>query len=358
MNPIIAFTKLIRLPNLLIIALTQYAIRYGIIYPIIYNFSGGQDINGVGLKMEELDFFLLSLSTVMVAAAGYIINDYFDVKVDRVNRPDKIIVGKYIKRRTAMGAHMVISTIAVLIAGYVAYKIGNWKLIFIQLISIGALWYYSTMFKKQVLVGNVIVALLAALVPFVAGLYELILQHSTADDSVNMLLFFLEEQTPFDDVKYMLVEVLSQVMYFVLGFSLFAFISTMVREIIKDIEDYEGDKKYFSNTLPVMHGKAKAKIVAQAIAVVMILLVGYYQYLQMEDNPGGENPEAAKAQTRALITVMYFLFTIQIPLLYVVYKLQLASLKTDYNKLSTNLKMIMLAGIGYTALFYYLIIKL
>ena len=93
MNPIIAFIKLIRLPNLLIIALTQYAIRYGIFYPIIYNFSGGQDIPGVGLQMSNLNFFLLSLSTVMIAAAGYIINDYFDVKIDRVNRSESIIVG-------------------------------------------------------------------------------------------------------------------------------------------------------------------------------------------------------------------------------------------------------------------------
>lgn len=358
MNPIIAFTKLIRLPNLLIIVLTQYAIRFGIIYPIIFNFSGGQNIDGVGLKMSELDFFLLCLSTAMIAAAGYIINDYFDVKVDRVNRPDKIIVGKYIKRRIAMGSHLVINTLAILIAGYLAYKVGNWKLIFIQVISIGALWYYSTMFKRQVLVGNVIVALLAGLVPFVAGLYELILQHASADDSVNVLLFLLPEQTPFDDVKYMLVEVLSQVMYFVLGFSFFAFISTMVREIIKDIEDYDGDKKYFSNTLPVIHGKGRAKIVAQGIAIVMVGLIAYYQYTQMRENPGGDGTEQAKAQTKALITVMYFLFTIQIPLLYVIYKLKIANLKIDYHKLSTNMKLIMLTGIGYTGLFYYLIINL
>lgn len=344
MNPIIAFTKLIRLPNLLIIVLTQYAIRFGIIYPIIFNFSGGQNIEGVGLKMSEIDFFLLSLSTVMIAAAGYIINDYFDVKVDRVNRPDKIIVGKYIKRRIAMGAHLVINTLAILIGCYLAYKVGNWKLIFIQLISAGALWYYSTMFKKQVIIGNVIVALLAALVPFVSGLYELILQHATIDDSVNTLLFFLEEQTPFEQVKYMLVEVLSTAMLWVLGFSFFAFISTMVREIIKDIEDYDGDKKYFSNTLAVIHGKAKAKIAAQGIAIVMIGLIGYLQYIQL--------------QSKDMASFMYFLFAVQVPLAYVIVKLKSAQEKTDYSKLSRYMKLIMLMGIVYTAFFYYSMINL
>ncbi|MBL4668629.1 MAG: geranylgeranylglycerol-phosphate geranylgeranyltransferase [Flavobacteriales bacterium] len=358
MNPIVAFIRLIRLPNLLIIVLTQYAIRYGIIYPIIFSFSGDQNIDGVGFKMEDWDFFLLSLSTAMIAAAGYIINDYFDVKVDRVNRPDKIIVGKYIKRRVAMGAHLVINAIAILIGAYLAYKIGNWKLIFIQVLSAGALWYYSTLFKKQVAIGNVVVALLAALVPFVAGLYELILQYTFSDDTVNILLFQLEEYTPFEDVEFALIATLKIIMYWVLGFSFFAFISTMIREIIKDIEDYDGDKKYFSNTLAVVYGKEKAKILAQGIGVIMIGLIAYYQYTQLQENPGGEDAVQAKAQTKALITVMYFLFTVQIPLLYVIYKLKLATIKTDYTKLSTSMKFIMLTGIGYTALFYYLIINI
>lgn len=358
MNPIIAFIKLIRFPNLIIIVLTQYAIRFGVVSPIIYNFSGGQDIQGVGLKMTEIDFFLLSLSTVMIAAAGYIINDYFDVKVDRVNRPNKIIVGKFIKRRIAMGAHLVINAIAILIGAYLAYQLENWNLVFIQILSAGALWYYSTLFKKQVLLGNLLVALLAALVPFVAGLYELILQHAATDDTVNTLLFRLEAYTPFEEVEYLLLHTLSYTMYWVVGISIFAFISTIIRELIKDVEDYEGDKKYHCNTLPVVYGKEKAKLLAQGLTLVVILMIGYFQYLQLSDNPGGEAAELAKAQTRALITVMYMLFAVQIPLGYVVYKLKLANLKADYQQLSTTMKFIMLTGIGYTVLFYYLIIKI
>jgi 4-hydroxybenzoate polyprenyltransferase len=358
MNPIIAFIKLIRFPNLIIIVCTQYAIRLGIIYPIIYNFSGGQDIDNVGLKMTELDFFLLSLSTAMIAAAGYIINDYFDVKVDRVNRPDRIIVGKFIKRRVAMGAHLVINAIAIIIGVYLAHKLGNWNLVLLQVLPAGALWYYSTLFKKQVVVGNVLVALLAALVPFIAGLYELILQHAVTDDTVNTLLFRLEAYTPFEEVEYLLLHVLSYMMYWILGISVFAFMSTLIRELIKDIEDYEGDKKYLSNTLAVVYGKTKAKLVAQGLSILMIAMIGYFQYWQIDENPGGEAAELAKAQTRALITVMYLLFAVQLPLIYVVYQLKLAQLKGDYQKLSTHMKFIMITGVGYTLLFYYLIIKI
>lgn len=336
MNSFKAFLKLIRLPNLLIIALTQYAIRYAIIYPILSSIS--QDVS-FELMMTELDFFLLSLSTVMVAAGGYIINDYFDVKVDRVNRPDSIIVGKYIKRRVAMGGHIVISSLAILIGGYLAYKLGNWKLGLIQVLSVGALWYYSTMFKKQVLIGNVVVAILAALVPFVAGLYELILQHYYIDDTTNKLLFFLEEETPFKEANFILRQILSNIMYWVLGFTLFAFISTMIREIIKDIEDYEGDKKYFSNTLAVIHGKKKAARVAQLIAIIMISLIGYLQYLQLQAKDTG--------------SFMYFLFTVQVPLAYIVYKLNSAQEKKEFTKLSKYMKIIMLMGIVYAVFFYY-----
>jgi len=128
-------------------------------------------------------------------------------------------------------------------------------------------------------------------------------------------------------------------MYWVLGFSLFAFLSTMVREIIKDIEDYEGDKKYYSNTLPVVYGKQKAKKVAQGIALIMIILIGFLQYLQL--------------QTKDMASLMYFLFTLQIPLVYVIYQLQLANEKIDYTKLSRAMKLIMLMGIAYTLFFYY-----
>lgn len=336
MNPFIAFIKLIRLPNLLIIAFTQYAIRFA----VVGSFLG---ISGFELLMSELDFFLLSLSTVMIAAAGYIINDYFDTKVDRVNRPTKIIVGKYIKRRFCMGAHIVINTIAFAIAVYVAYKMGNIKLALIQFLSIGALWYYSVYFKKQVLIGNVVVAILAALVPFVAGYYELVLQQVNAVDTVNVTMFYVEQGTAFDDVMMLFQQILKNIMQWVIGFSLFAFLSTIIREIIKDIEDFDGDKKYGSNTLPVVYGKSIAKKIAQAVAVLMMAILGFLQYQQIQSND--------------TTSFMYFLFAIQIPLGYIAFQLSKAQEKKEYSKLSTYTKLVMLSGIVYSLLFTYSLLQ-
>ena len=338
MHPIIAFIKLIRLPNLLIIALTQYAIRFGLIYPIL---KEATESNVLHLLLSEKLFFLLSLSTVLIAAAGYIINDYFDVKIDRINRPQQIIIGKYIKRRVAMGGHIVLNTIAIILAIYVAYEMNMLKLAAIQVLATGALWYYSVYFKKQVLIGNFLVALLAALVPFVAGFYELILQHTFAERTVLQLLPHLEEQFSVNELMYILKQNLSIIMKWVLGFSLFAFLSTMIREIIKDIEDYDGDKKYYSHTLPVAYGKNVAKKVAQVFVIFMIIIIGYLQYYQFRMGD--------------IISIIYFIVMIQIPLGYVFYKISAAQEKSDYHFLSTILKVIMLFGIGYLGLLYSII---
>ena len=201
------------------------------------------------------------------------------------------------------------------------------------MLSVGALWYYSVWFKKKVLVGNVLVALLAALVPFVAGVYEVVLQQNNFETLALGSGFRMKE---FDYVFGLTID---KVMVWVLGFALFAFLSTMVREIVKDIEDYEGDKKYNSNTLPVVYGKKKGGLVAQIFAVIIIVLIGILQYRQMQ----GEN----------LKSILYFLITIQLPMIYVVYQLKHAKEKVAYSRLSVFIKLIMLFVIVYTGLLYY-----
>src|ERR1019366_1291714 len=162
-----AFLKLIRLQNLLIIALTQYMVRWCLIYPILKT-------RGFELQFSNFHFFLIVLSTVMIAAAGYIINDYFDVRIDKINKPQHLVIDKGVKRRVAMGAHTVINIIAVIISLYVSYSIGVWKLGLIYFICALGLWFYSTTFKRQFLIGNIVIATFTALVPLVVGVYELI----------------------------------------------------------------------------------------------------------------------------------------------------------------------------------------
>ncbi len=208
----LSFLKLIRVKNLLIIAFTQYTVRWCIIYPILKSHSVYYK-----LQLSEFHFFLLVLSTVMIAAAGYIINDYFDVKIDKINKPERLIIDKGIKRRVAIGAHFVINILAIAIAVYVSHCVGVWKLALIHFICATGLWFYSTTFKRQFLIGNIIIACFTALVPLIVGIYEFLPAYRA--------YFPLEDHLSF-----------KAGWYFLLGFSAYAFIITFIREIIKDLK--------------------------------------------------------------------------------------------------------------------------
>jgi len=311
----IAFLKLIRIQNLLIIAFTQYVVRWCIIYPII-------KVNSTffELQLSELNFFLLVLSTVMIAAAGYIINDYFDISIDKVNKPERMVIGKGVKRRVAIGAHTVINFIAIAIALYVAYSIGSWRLALLHFVCAGGLWFYSTTFKRQFLVGNVIIALFTALVPLVAVVYEMIPMY--------------REYLPVDENLSFL-----PVWKYTIALSFFAFITTLLREIIKDIEDVDGDTEYGCKTMPILLGIRTTKNIAIFIAFITILCLVYIQleFLKLQD----------------YVSLIYFIVALQLPLLFLMYKIKKAEDKKQFRFAGNLSKFIMLMGIFYLFVFAY-----
>lgn len=325
-----AFLKLIRLPNLLIIVLTQYAVRWGIIFPMLKGINIYLNTNYpelikadvLTLQMSEFQFFLLSLSTVMVAAAGYIINDYFDVKIDRINKPKKLVIDRGIKRRVAMAAHVVISFLAIGIGFMLAYKIGMWKLGMIYILCTAGLWYYSTSFKYTFLVGNLVIAIFTALVPLIVGLFEIPL----------LVQKYAILVTQFD-VSF------NHIFYFIVGFSFFAFITTLIREIIKDIYDMEGDREFGCNTMPIALGIAKTKYIVMGLTVLTMIALGYLQYLQF--NSGDK------------LSFFYLLVFIQAPFLLLIYKTFRANEPKEFHFPETLTKIIMILGVLYTVVIYY-----
>lgn len=331
MKSFIAFFRLIRLPNLLIIALTQYAIRFGLMFPLLNS-------SGFELAMSEQNFFLLVLVTVMVAAAGYIINDYFDTKIDRVNKPKRVIVGKLIKRRVAMGAHIVISTLAIIISVYISLYINQLWLSLIQIGSVLALWYYSINFKRRMLVGNFIIATLTALVPVSAGLYEFIeLKNHLLEELQHYASIYNESNPVYAGVFFK--DVLTNIALLIIGYAIFAFLLTMVREIIKDIEDYEGDLAENCKTLPIVVGKNKANHTTIVIAVITFILLLFVQYTQL--------------MSSEIVSALYFSVFLQFPLIMLIIKLFGAKKKNDYAWASRLTKLIMLFGILYTSVIYF-----
>jgi 4-hydroxybenzoate polyprenyltransferase len=312
-----SFFKLVRIQNLLIIAFTQYMVRWFLIYPILcsVNFT---------LQLSEFHFFLLALSTVLIAAAGYAINDYFDVKIDRVNKPQQLVIGKGIKRRVAMGAHTVMNVLAILLAFYVSYSIGIWKLTLVHVMAAAGLWFYSTTFKRQFLIGNVLIAVFTAFIPVLVATYELIPCYQ---------VYFNFNPDP----------VFHRIWNHVFALSFFAFITTLVREIIKDMEDVEGDKEYGCETLPIVLGKNMAKVVAVVLSLITMACLFYLQLVQWKLDD--------------MYSFYYFSFAIQLPFIVLIYKIVTAEAQQQFRIASHINKFIMLMGICYLFVFSYLLFE-
>ncbi|HEY8658221.1 MAG TPA: geranylgeranylglycerol-phosphate geranylgeranyltransferase [Hanamia sp.] len=303
MKAIAAFFRLIRWPNLFFIVLTQMLFRYFIL-PFVYqrNHPGYENI-----KLSQNLFFLLIIASVCIAAAGYIINDYFDVNIDQVNKSSKVIIGAYIKRRYAILFHALLSITGLLLSMYIGYKIQNIYIPVFNFSSIVVLWFYSTTFKKKLLIGNILISLLTAWVILVLTVAEYRFRISPQDIVWQRLL---------------------KVSFVYAGF---AFIISLVREVIKDMEDIEGDLKYKCKTMPIVWGLPVSKVFTGVWIVVLTGLIAALQIYVL--------------QFGWWYSALYSLLTIMIPLVWVLRKLYEANTPQQFHTLSKMVKMIMLAGI-------------
>lgn len=263
------FLRLIRPINLFVIALTMYGMRVYFIPRIPMSHSRENS--------EPFDFFLLVFSTVLIAAAGNIINDYFDVKADKINKPHKVIIGKYVKPRWAIVLHWILNFVAFAIACYLSWRYKTFWYVFIHLLSINALWFYSMYFKRRFLIGNIIIAGLTALVPILCGIHFLEFIQSQRDYLPGNWTIETPLHTGWAFGSYFNT-------FVVLVFAFYAGILNLIREIIKDIEDVDGDLVLRAKTLPIVLGKRKTKIIAIVLLVLLLLTSvpflsdGYFLY--------------------------------------------------------------------------------
>ncbi|MEI7897591.1 MAG: geranylgeranylglycerol-phosphate geranylgeranyltransferase [bacterium] len=301
-----SLAQLVRLPNVLIIILTQVLLRYCIIKQ--YLFPGMQD------AVSPLpDFLLLVLLTVLIAVGGYIINDYFDVKIDRVNRPDRLVVNRLIRANTAIKLHMLLNGIAILLGFYLSWRIKvlSFGLIF-PFIS-GLLWIYSARYKRVFFWGNFIVAALSAFVILVVWLFEFFWLR------MNAMLF----TSVIAEIRWVTI--------IFIGYALFAFLVSLVREIFKDMEDAEGDALADCRTLPISLGIRNSKFICGGILLVTLVLLVYSQAILFLHN--------------FYAVSWYFVFTVEPLTIFLLYKLFTAENKKEFHFLSSLCKLIMLAGI-------------
>lgn len=216
------FFKIIRPNNLLIVAFVQLMTAY---------FLVGETPLGVPV-LQDFKLYLLVVSTVILTASGYMINDYYDVKIDYVNRPNEVVVGRGMKRRMVMTLHTVMNFVGILLGVLVAPRVGV-----VTFFAAFLLWLYSNSLKRLPFVGNMTVAGLTALSVWIIGYYY---QRS------ELIIF---------------------------AYAIFAFFINLIREIIKDIEDRQGDRKHGCKTLPIVIGFRGTKKVIFGIAAIFVVAI-------------------------------------------------------------------------------------
>lgn len=273
-----SFLRLIRYPNLLIILLTQV-----LVYTCLINAS------------PRLSWFLILLcgfATALMAAAGNVINDIFDIEADKVNRPNTVIIGKQISIKSAWFIYSVTNLIAIISELFICYKIGDYFPMTIVIFIILSLWWYSFFLKKKVFVGNFIVALLSSLAIVVVAVFE--------------------KQWDF------------QLSYYFL----FAFLLSLQREIIKDMEDVEGDKLINAYTLPIAIGDKKTKALIYVITFLITILLSYFL-----------------VRTENTYLFFFLLIFTGFPQFYLLLKIWKAKVSKDFHFISQLIKVIMILGI-------------
>jgi 4-hydroxybenzoate polyprenyltransferase len=271
------FLSLVRFPNLVIMVLAQVLVRKFLVFP-------------ERTLWESLSwpFAVLLLATVCIAAAGYIINDYYDVKIDRINKPERIVVGKSLTRRKAMMVHLYLSSLGVVLGALLGVKIG--------LVLLGVallLWGYSAQFKKRPFIGNFTIALLAA---------------------AMVLVVPLQAGHP------------SKAAW---AYAVFAFLISLIREIIKDMEDVQGDASFRCRTLPIVLGLPKTKWVLYFLAMLFLLFTATVMFYRQ----------------KGPLFVMYLFIGVMLPTVVLLRQLFYADRKREFAHLSWLCKAIMVTGI-------------
>ena len=235
--------------------------------------------------LEDYKLYLLVLSTIMITAAGYMINDYYDVKIDYVNRPKEVIVGKGIKRRMVIILHSIINFTAIGLGALVSPKVAM-----VDFFAAFLLWLYSNQLKREPFIGNLTVA-------FLTGL------------SIYLVAFFYQKS-----------ELL------VLTYAIFAFFLNLIREIIKDIEDRHGDRMHGCRTLPIVIGFRRTKQVIFGIAFLFVIAILTVTF-------------------RVDLLQLYLFFGILgLAFFFFMWKVYISDRKQHFSKLSAWAKVLMLAG--------------
>lgn len=305
-----SYLKIIRPPNLIIIAVLQSILYYGILLPVF---------KAYGLKpvLSSLYFILFIITTIIITASGYVINDIIDKDIDKVNKKEKLIVINRISLQNAKKYYISLIFAGGIISLTIAIHIKEIYYMLFYFAAVLLLYLYSAYFKKKPLWGNITVSFFSAMVLGIIPVFELSVIEQLSSISYSAYL---------------------HINYIFSGFMVFSFLVSMYRELVKDIEDMEGDKMNNALTFPVIYGMEPAKLLSGIISI--LILSGLFYWLKMDFNAG------------KIYMKFYTIIFVMLPLFYSVYLLKKAQVKPDFHRLSGVIKVIIAMGIS--ILFFYI----
>jgi 4-hydroxybenzoate polyprenyltransferase len=304
MQSIKAILRLVRLPNLVIIALVLYLQRLCIVLP---------NLQLSGINPGWAGYHLIVLGTVLIAAGGYLINDYFDIAIDTVNKPDKAMASTIIPQTVIWKAYFAVSLAGIASIAMACYITSAYLLWFIYLIAPIVLFWYSYRLKKVLILGNIAVALASAFTMPAAWLFDWMALSGWDSTGVG-----------FSNIQY-------EISMRVIIYSLFAFLISFAREIIKDIEDMEGDSRFGCRSIPVVYGvKAAKNIIAGCFLLILLLLFSWQYELFLNGRPD---------------ITLYLAIAVDLPLLWLTAFVFRMRSKAEIHRAGLVTKLIMVTGI-------------
>lgn len=304
--------RLVRWSNLLFLAALVWLMEKWVAVPVLDKAAFG----------EQLPWYVLLLvgaAIVLIAAGGYVINDYFDVKIDRINRPDEVIVTRSVSKPAAMRLSVGLSGIGVVCGIAVAVLMRSMTLGIIFVLVPGLLWFYSSSYKRLFMVGNLTIALLAGLTPMVVAM-----------TNVAQLQLLYEAILPYTSLEHDLYAWLG-------GFALFAFLLTWIREIVKDLQDQMGDRELECHSMPVVWGEKWTKVFVTLLIVSALALIGHLWWHVLPFPTSWTS-----------LSTRYIVLGIVIPLLGSLWLLWSAKIPSDYKTCQQVIKLTMLLGMLYS----------
>lgn len=310
------FLNLVRIKNLFIIALVQLVIKFSLINSYMKESA-----------LSNIDFIFYLFSLISIVAGGYIINDIYDIKTDSINKKGRIIIDKIVKKNNAYRAYYLLNTLAIISGFYVAYNVKELWVGFIFLYLTISLWLYSKKYKTSFLAGNLQVAFLTFLSILNLAIFDIIPIEKQMNNKSEIILLII------------------------ISYAFFSFLTTLIREIIKDIEDIEGDKQIYANTLVISLGLNRTKQIIMILSTIMVICITYFQYFQYSVLSSTFLNEVSYWGAN-YISVAYILF-IQLLIITLILKIYSSKSKTDFHNTSTLCKLIMIVGILSIPLFTY-----